>query len=67
MAEDPANRRIKGGTALQFVIHVIPMIVPQIVSTAAGSAVAHSSDFTLVSASQPAAAVGTYLHLCLIE
>jgi hypothetical protein len=56
MAEDPANRRINGGTARQFIIHVIPMTVPQIVTTAAGPAVAHSSDFTLVSASHPAAA-----------
>ena len=56
MAEDPANRRINGGTAIQFIIHVIPMTVPQIVTTADGPAVTHSSDFTLVSASKPAAA-----------
>jgi hypothetical protein len=56
MAEDPANRRINGGKALSFIIHVIPMFVPQIVNTANGPAVVHSSDFTLVSASRPAAA-----------
>jgi hypothetical protein len=55
MTEDPANRRINGGTALKFLIHVIPMSVPQIVTTAAGPAVAHSGDFTLVSALKPAA------------
>ncbi len=56
MAEDPANRRINGGKALSFIIHVIPMFVPQIVNTANGPAVVHSSDFTLVSTSRPAAA-----------
>lgn len=55
MAEDPANRRINGGKALSFIIHVIPMFVPQIVNTANGPAVVHSSDFTLVSTSRPAA------------
>jgi len=56
MAEDPANRRIYGGKPLSFIIHVIPMLVPQIVNTANGPAVVHSSGFTLVSASKPAAA-----------
>lgn len=56
MVEDPANRRINGGTSITFNIHLIPMSVPQIASTAAGPAVVHSSDFTLVSASHPAAA-----------
>ena len=56
MAEDPANRRTNGGTSITFNIHLIPLSVPQIASTALGPAVAHSSDFTLVSASHPAAA-----------
>jgi uncharacterized protein (TIGR03437 family) len=55
MAEDPANRRINGGGTLRFFLHVIPMAAPQIVSTAGGPAVTHSSDFTLVTASRPAA------------
>lgn len=55
MSEDPGNRRINGGKAVSFLLHVIPMSVPQIVPTAAGPAVAHSVDFTLVSASKPAA------------
>lgn len=55
MDEDPSNRRINGGTAISFIIHVIPMFAPQIVPTSAGPAVTHSSDFTLVSASKPAA------------
>jgi uncharacterized protein (TIGR03437 family) len=35
---------------------VIPMSVPQTVMTANGPAIVHSSDFTLVSSSEPAAA-----------
>jgi uncharacterized protein (TIGR03437 family) len=38
------------------VLNVIPMFVPQIAITAAGPAVAHSSDFALVSATKPATA-----------
>jgi len=55
MAEDPINRRTYGGGAYSIIIHVIPMSVPQIVNTANGPAVVHSSDFTPVSASRPAA------------
>jgi hypothetical protein len=56
MSEDPANRRKNGGGKTRWVLHVIPMFQPQIVNTAAGPAVAHSSDFSLVTASKPAAA-----------
>jgi uncharacterized protein (TIGR03437 family) len=54
MAEDPSYRRLNGGGGQRFVLHIIPMFVPQIAVTASGPAVAHSSDFTLVSASKPA-------------
>jgi uncharacterized protein (TIGR03437 family) len=56
MTEDPANRRRNGGGRLKFVLQVIPMSTPQIVTTAGGPAVTHSSDFSLVTASNPAAA-----------
>jgi hypothetical protein len=56
MSEDPANRRVNGGTSYSLVIHVIPMSVPQTVMTASGPAVTHSSDFSLVTASKPAGA-----------
>lgn len=56
VAEDPANRRVNGGGRLRFVLHLIPMSTPQIVVTSAGPAVTHSSDFTLVTSSKPAAA-----------
>lgn len=55
-AEDPANRRRNGGGTLRFVLTVIPLSVPQIVATPGGPAVTHSSDFSLVTASKPAAA-----------
>jgi uncharacterized protein (TIGR03437 family) len=54
VVEDPANRRIIGGARRSYVLHVIPMFVPQIVTTANGLAVTHSSDFTPVTASKPA-------------
>src|SRR5207244_273125 len=56
MAEDPANRRTNGGGAFSFIIHVIPMSTPQIVTTPGGPAVVHSSDFSLVTASKPSIA-----------
>jgi uncharacterized protein (TIGR03437 family) len=55
-SEDPANRRINGGGKAQFILQVIPTAVPQIVATANGPAVVHSSDFSLVTSSKPAAA-----------
>jgi uncharacterized protein (TIGR03437 family) len=56
MAEDPANRRINGGGTIRFFLHVIPLTTPQIATTAGGPAVTHAGDFTLVTASKPAAA-----------
>jgi len=56
MAEDPANRRLNGGNPNRYIIHIIPMTAPQIVTTANGAAITHSSDFSQVNASKPAAA-----------
>jgi hypothetical protein len=56
MAEDPANRRANGGGRILFFLHVIPMYTPQIANTPQGPAISHANDFTLVSASKPAAA-----------
>ncbi|MBV8847551.1 MAG: hypothetical protein JO307_32470 [Bryobacterales bacterium] len=55
MGEDPANRRINGGSMGQCVLHIIPMTAPQIVTTANGPAITHS-DFSLVNGAKPAAA-----------
>lgn len=56
VTEDPASRRRNGGGRERYVLQVIPMSQPQIVATSSGPAVTHSSDFTLVTASRPAAA-----------
>jgi uncharacterized protein (TIGR03437 family) len=56
ITEDPANRRLNGGGTQRYVVHLIPMSAPQIVTTAGGPAVTHSSNFSLVTASKPAAA-----------
>jgi hypothetical protein len=56
MAEDPINRRLNGGGKIRYVLQMFPMSVPQIVVTGSGPAVTHSNDFTLVTASKPAAA-----------
>ncbi len=56
MAEDPANRRLNGGNPSGYILHIIPMTLPQIVTTANGPAITHSSDFSLVDPSKPAAA-----------
>jgi len=56
MSEDPANRRVNGGASYSLILHVIPMSPPQTVMTANGPAIVHSSDFSLVSPSKPAAA-----------
>ena len=55
MAEDPANRRLNGGNPNRYFLHIIPMSVPQIVTTAKGAAITHSSDFSFVNESKPAA------------
>ena len=49
MAEDPANRRLNGGSRTRYVLHLIPMSRPEIMS------VLHS-DFTPVTANNPAKA-----------
>lgn len=56
LTEDPGNRRTFGGKAFSFYIHVIPMSVPQNVTSAGAPAVVHSSDYSLVTAAKPAAA-----------
>jgi uncharacterized protein (TIGR03437 family) len=56
ITEDPANRRLNGGLHAVFTLYVIPLSRPEITMTASGPAVTHSNDFSLVSASKPAAA-----------
>lgn len=56
VTEDPANRRRNGGGRVRFVLQLIPMSQPQIVITSGGPAITHSSDFSLVTLTKPAAA-----------
>jgi len=56
ISEDPSNRRVNGGGRNRWVLQLLPLFRPQIATTAAGPAVTHSSDFSLVNASKPAAA-----------
>ncbi len=55
MEEAPANRRTHGGDRGRFIAYLIPAIRPEILSNGGAPAVVHASDFTLVSASRPAA------------
>jgi uncharacterized protein (TIGR03437 family) len=54
--EDPGMRRVNGGQNTQFTLYVVPLFRPETGMTANGPAVTHSNDFSLVSASKPAAA-----------
>ena len=54
MTEDPSKRRNNGGGKMRWVLHVIPMVRPEISVTPTGPAVTHSSDFSAVTASKPA-------------
>jgi uncharacterized protein (TIGR03437 family) len=56
MTEDPANRRRHGGGTQRWIVHLIPMSRPEvIVLPSGGPAITHSGDFSLVTASKPAA------------
>jgi hypothetical protein len=54
MSEDPSNRRLNGGGKMRWVLDVIPMEVPQIVSTFGFPAVTHSDDSSFVFFGKPA-------------
>jgi hypothetical protein len=54
MQEDPANRRINGGGKGHFIVYLIPLFRPEIVSTRNGPAIIHAKDSSLVTASNPA-------------
>jgi uncharacterized protein (TIGR03437 family) len=53
MQKDPGNRRTNGGTRGRFIINLIPLSRPEIVTTVNGPAVFHS-DFSPVTLSRPA-------------
>ena len=55
MAEDPGKRRDNHGNTNQFILHVVPLDPPHIVSTPAGPAIFHS-DLDRITAGKPAIA-----------
>jgi uncharacterized protein (TIGR03437 family) len=56
MAEDPANRRIYGGGKQTLEYVLFPMSRPTIITTNSAPSVVHSTDFTPVTAANPAKA-----------
>jgi hypothetical protein len=55
MSEDPGRRRFNHGLRNTFILHIIPMDPPQIMTTSAGPLIIHSS-FIPVTALRPAVA-----------
>ena len=55
ITEDPGNRRRHGGGKTRYVLQVIPLARPEILTTSSGPTVFHS-DFSPVNAAQPARA-----------
>ena len=53
ITEDPANRRLHGGGRSRFVLTLVPMSAPQVVTTAGGAMILHA-DFSPVSTAKPA-------------
>ncbi len=56
MLEDPANRRANGGGRVRNIVHLIPMIRPEVLTGATGPAIYHADDFSPVTAEKPARA-----------
>jgi hypothetical protein len=56
MSEDPSNRRLNGGGKMRWVLHLIPMQVPQIVSFIGFPSVTHSNGSSFVTPDMPAEA-----------
>ncbi len=54
VTEDPSKRRTFGGGKTTLIVHLVPMLRPEIVMTASGPAVVHSGDFSLVTEAKPA-------------
>src|SRR5262249_44848753 len=55
ITEDPSKRRIFGrGHGPTLILHIVPMLRPEILMTSSGPAVVHSGDFSLVTEAKPA-------------
>jgi hypothetical protein len=53
-AEDPSYRRIFGGRRARMMLHLVPLARPEILTTSTGPEIFHGSDFSPVSATNPA-------------
>jgi hypothetical protein len=56
VVEDPALRRLNGGGTLRMIIHLIPMIWPEVLAVPTGPAVFHTADSSPVTPDKPARA-----------
>lgn len=56
VAEDPSMRRSLGGGVRSFLLTLIPLTSPAILTNSAGPLILHSSDFSQVTAANPAIA-----------
>jgi uncharacterized protein (TIGR03437 family) len=56
VVEDPASRRTIGGAKRSYVLHLLPMLTPEILISQNGPAVVHASDGSLVTPAKPAQA-----------
>jgi len=54
VAEDPSLRRTLGGGTRSFLLTLIPLTPPAVLSNSSGPLVLHSADFSQVSAARPA-------------
>jgi hypothetical protein len=54
VTEDPSNRRINGGGTSHFVLHVIPLESPDVLTTRRGPEIVHADDYRLASPAHPA-------------
>jgi len=52
--ENPINRRSFPSGLWKMVVQLVPMATPEVVSTNAGPAIVHASDYSLVTAAKPA-------------
>jgi uncharacterized protein (TIGR03437 family) len=56
MAEDPASRRVNGGGNVRFLLNLVPLFRPEVLTAAGGLAIVHGDSFQPVTAANPAKA-----------
>ena len=61
VTEDPSYRRINGGGTSHFVLHVIPLEAPDVLTSGRGPEIVHADDYRPVSPARPAHAGETLI------